>query len=96
MSSTLDGGTLSVLIAQPASATGVGRVTYTLTIPGFTLPSYPSVDFRLSEIDQGNDGVQSFFFSDIGTLTVDPTSGDVRITRTLPVPGVHFIELDQP
>ena len=96
VSSTLDGGTLSVLIAQPASATGVGRVTYTLTIPGFTLPSYPSVEFRLSEIDQGNDGVQSFFFSDIGALTVDPATGDVHITRTLPVPGVHFIEIDQP
>ncbi len=90
------GGHLSILIAHPATATGVGAITYTLTIPAFTLPTFRSVDYRLSELDQSNRGIASFFYADLGSLETDPTTGDIRIVRTLPVPGVHFIEIDQP
>jgi len=34
--------------------------------------------------------------ADVGSVATDPATGDIRIVRTLPVPGVHFIEIDQP
>lgn len=93
---SLDDDRLSVVIAQPATTRGIGSITYDLVVPEFTLPTYPSVRFRLAELDQSNGGVTSFFFSDLGTLPTDSDTGDVHLRRTLPVPGVHFIEIDQP
>lgn len=93
---TLDDGHVSILIAHPAAETGVGSITYTLTIPSFALPTFPSADYRIAEIDQSNQGIASFFYADLGTLDTDPTTGDIRLVRTLPVPGIHFIEIDQP
>jgi hypothetical protein len=54
------------------------------------------VRYRLAELDQSNAGVPSFFFSDLGTLETGAGTGDIHLRRTLPVPGVHFIEIDQP
>lgn len=90
---SLDAGKLSILIAYPASASGVSAVTYDLVIPELTLATFTHVPFRLAELDQSNRGVRSFFFSDLAFVPL--TRGDLHLRRTLPVPGVHFIEIDR-
>lgn len=93
---TLDGGTLSIAIVRAAGDDGIASLDYTLDVPAFALPRFPSAEYRLAELDASNRGVPSFFFSDLGRVAVDPATGDVHLTKTLPVPGMHFIEIDQP
>jgi len=89
-------GTLRVVIANADVTSGAGSLTWQLRVPAFVPPAVRQVNFRLAVLDQKNHGLPSFFFSELGTLTPDPRTGDVVLTRELPIPGVHYLELERP
>jgi len=93
---TVDGRVLKVLVAAWDVDAGVGSLTYELHVPAFVPPVVGSVELRLAVLDAKNHTTTSFFFSDLATLVTDPKNGDVRITRTIPVPGVHYLEVERP
>ena len=89
-------GALRVIIANADLHSGAGSLTWELRVPAFVPPAVRRVAFRLAVIDQKNHGLPSFFFSELGELTPDPRTGDVVLSRELPIPGVHYLELERP
>ncbi len=93
---THDGFVLHILIAASHVEAGVAAVDYELNVPAFVPAAVRRVGYRFAELDQGNRSLGSFFFSDLGTLEPSLRSGDLVIRRTIPVPGVHYLEIVRP
>jgi hypothetical protein len=89
-------GALRLIIADAEVGTGSGSVTWELRVPAFVAPAVRQVDYRLALLDQKNASLPSFFFSEVGTLVPDARTGDVTLSRVLPIPGVHYLEIDRP
>jgi hypothetical protein len=98
LASRPDGNTriLDVLIVNANVHTGSASMTWSLTVPGLVPPQVRRVDFRLSILDHRNTTLGSFFFSELGTIEPHPQTGDVRLSRVLPIPGVHYLQLEIP
>ncbi|MFO0748680.1 MAG: hypothetical protein U1F43_23910 [Myxococcota bacterium] len=93
---SVDGRTLHVLIAAWDVGAGVGALDYEVAVPAFVPPVTDHVDYRLSELDAQNTALGSFFFSDLERFRPDPATGEVRFARRLPVPGIHYFEIERP
>ena len=89
-------GALRLIIADAEVGTGSGSITWELRVPAFVAPAVRQVDYRLAVLDQKNASLPSFFFSEVGTLVPDARTGDVTLSRELPIPGVHYLEIDRP
>jgi len=89
-------GALRVVIADADVDSGTGSVIWQLRVPAFVAPAVRQVDFRIATLDRKNMSLPSFFFSEVGTLEPDARTGDVVLSRELPVPGVHYVEIDRP
>lgn len=92
----LDGRVLKVLVVAWDVDAGIGALDYALSVPAFVPPVVGEVDLRVAELDAKNRATTSFFFSDLARLATNPANGDVIIERTIPVPGVHYLELERP
>jgi len=90
------GRTLHLLVAAWDTSQGVGALDYELVVPAFVPPAIERVDYRHAEVDALTRTLGGFFFSDVGVLRPEPSSGDVLLRFRVPVPGVHYLELERP
>ncbi|MCC6621151.1 MAG: hypothetical protein IT385_07845 [Deltaproteobacteria bacterium] len=90
------GRTLHLLVVAWDTSQGAGAVDYELVVPAFVPPAIERVDYRHAEVDALTRTLGGFFFSDVGALRPEPSSGDVLLRFRLPVPGVHYLELERP
>ena len=67
-------------------------VTYELELTDFVPATFESVDHKHAVIDRQSYGVDSFFFSDAGSVETKEGTGTVLLSLKMGVPSVHYFQ----
>ena len=70
-------------------------VSYELELSNFVPPTFDKVAYKFAAIDHQSYGLDSFFFSDAGKVETIEGTGNVRFTRQMAVPSVHYLQFDK-